>query len=223
MPAYLKRTQKWEHAADLRQIHFAFLERLTGFAESRWPGFTERAEELFAANYFRVPNDGIMCAAFSLLEERFEGRTVLETLLATEPELTAAEAQMVEAERAAWLSWWEVLDSSPRSGIRLRDLLTGAERVVFDEKAVRTARRGVVMCCRVLDFDGVGLFSGGFPLALPKADPRMRMLLSVAEEMVGPTPTAAKVRRDPVGILNGWRMCHGLLRPGVVPEGVAVA
>lgn len=214
--------ERWQRAAERRREHFAFLERLTRFAERRWPGFVERAEEDFAGNYYRTPGDDSLCAAFTLFEERYEGRSVFETFLSTHPELNEAETRVVEAERAAWLSWWEVLDADEQQGVRLRDLLNGTQRSVFDERAARSARRGMVMCGRVIDFDGVGLFSGAFPVGLPRADPRVEVMKSIAEELLGPNPAPATLRKDPVGILNCFRMLNGLLRPGVEPPAEAL-
>lgn len=209
----MKRAEKWSLAEKLQVEQAQLAERVTRFAEERWPGFEQQAEEEFGGNYRRVPRDVAMRVAFTLFEERWEGRTVLQRFLATEPALTPVELQLATAEQESWLSWWRVEEANLRTGIALRDLITGAERTVFDVRAAKTLRRDVVICARILELGPVAIFSGVFPIALHRTQPRLKMALEMTSDYFGP-PTPAALRRDPVGILNVWRMVSGLLRPG---------
>ena len=69
-----------------------------------------------------------------------------------------------EAQRAAWLSIWEVTALDPGTSITLTDLLSGERRVVNDVKASETADARLAILARVVEFEGnaalFGLHSG---------------------------------------------------------------
>jgi hypothetical protein len=59
-----------------------------------------------------------------------------------------------EAQRAAWLSIWEVTEVDRGTSITLTDLLSGEHRVVHDVKASETAEARLAILARVVEFEG---------------------------------------------------------------------
>jgi hypothetical protein len=99
--------------------------------------------------------------------------------------LEAAERAEIEAELAAWLSVWNVVDVERGVGVRVRDALTGETRWVGDVTSSRTAAVHDALLARVVDVAGVSgvagkgrasrpggtsIFSGLHPRPLPPVE-----------------------------------------------------
>jgi hypothetical protein len=113
----------------------------------------------------------------------FDGRTAVDWYL-TEREwsLTRGTIEWLTAQKASWLSMWEVLDVEPGRHIVMRDLLTFTERTVHEVSASRTIERGFVTLCRVVDFGGISVICGMHqsplgPVAGERAVERIRAAL----------------------------------------------
>ena len=114
----------------------------------------------------------------SVYEWAPHGATLLERFLqASNGELSGEERGWLEAQRRAWLSIWEVQTVTPGVDVTLRDLLTGEERRVLERRASRTLVARDAVLGRIVDFEGLSVFCGMYPRALP------------------PTPAAALVTR----------------------------
>lgn len=100
----------------------------------------------------------------------YEGRTGVDWFLEERGwTLARGAVEWLNAQKASWLSMWEVVDVEPGRLLVLRDLLTFAERTVHEVQASRTAERGMIVLCRVTDFGGVSIMCGMHPNPLRPA------------------------------------------------------
>lgn len=74
--------------------------------------------------------------------------------------LMANEQALLEAQRQAWLSLWEILDVERGVGLTVRDRLTGEERFCYEQKGSEALVCRDVVLGRVVDCDGVSCFFG---------------------------------------------------------------
>jgi SEC-C motif len=98
---------------------------------------------------------------------------------------------MLDAEIAACFSIWEVIESTPGVGIRMKDRLTAVERFVSDTRMSQDVRALETILARVVDYDGVFTFSGIFPSPLPPFP---------AETVVSEMKRSCRVRTRPVSL-----------------------
>jgi hypothetical protein len=81
--------------------------------------------------------------------------------------VTANVRDWLDAQLRAWLSIWEVLDVEPGKSIRLKDVLTGEERLVSEVVGSRDMTRHLLLLARVVDHAGLSLLVGMHPNPLP--------------------------------------------------------
>lgn len=81
--------------------------------------------------------------------------------------LSAREMSWCSAQRAAWLSVWEVLDVDPGRRITLKDLLTDETRTVKEASASRSLMKRDAILARVVDHEGISVLCGLYPQSLP--------------------------------------------------------
>lgn len=84
--------------------------------------------------------------------------------------LSVRERSWLDAQRAAWLTIWEVTSVEPGVQLGLRDLLSGETRVVRERTASTTLVLRDAVLGRVVDFEGRSLLCGLHPRALPPFD-----------------------------------------------------
>ena len=80
---------------------------------------------------------------------------------------TLEEQRWLDAQRAAWLSVWEVEDVEPGRTVMLRDLLSDERRTVCETRASKTLVPRDAVLGRIVDYDGVSLLCGVHPRLLP--------------------------------------------------------
>jgi hypothetical protein len=126
------------------------------------------AEWLRFLEDFFDPEAAIQLSAhWSVYHQRVRGETVADRYLeAHARRLSRAERAWLDAQRAAWLSVWEVTDVAPGEGMTLRDLLSGEGRRVREASGSRTAVVRDAMLARVVDHAGVSLVCGAHPRVL---------------------------------------------------------
>lgn len=135
--------------------------------------------------------------------------------------LPEAERALVEAEARAWLSIWEIEDTTPGVGLKLLDLLSGERRGVLEKRGSETLVRGDAVLARVLDHDGLSVVAGMHPRALKPQDAALavklaRKVLKVRRKLV---PLATL--REPGGemdLLSVWEDVLDELREQPMPE-----
>jgi hypothetical protein len=76
-------------------------------------------------------------------------------------------------------SWFEVVEQSPEETLTLRDLILDRQIVITSKTLSKSTNPGDILCGKVLDFDGISLFSGVLPMALP---PRSKPEIEKAKE-----------------------------------------
>lgn len=77
--------------------------------------------------------------------------------------VTPKERSLLEAQREAWLTIWEVQGVKRGHGIELRDRLTGEQRYVHEVAASKSATLGMHICGRVVRYGEVHVMAGVHP------------------------------------------------------------
>ena len=99
------------------------------------------------------------------------GRSVAETYRAAPGRLgSEAEHRWLDAQRAAWLSVWEVEAVEPGRSLTLHDLLSDERRTVQETQGSRTLVVRDALLGRVVEQDGVAVLCGTHPCPLPPFD-----------------------------------------------------
>jgi hypothetical protein len=151
-----------QHELDARLVRELF-----DYAERRFGGEWRRFEKQFDDAREAVE----LARSWAVYGFAVQGRTVLEWYLeGPGHRASRAERAWLEAQRAAWLSVWEVLDVEPGESVTLRDLLTDERRCVREASASRIAVVRDVLLGRVVDCDGVSLLCGVHPRLLSPAE-----------------------------------------------------
>jgi hypothetical protein len=97
-------------------------------------------------------------------EVRFDDHPLVDWFLAERRDtLTADQAAWIESQRRSWLSVWEVDGVDPGNSLSLRDLLTGATRVVTERKCSYEVPAGYAILARVVDHGGFSVLCGVHP------------------------------------------------------------
>jgi hypothetical protein len=86
------------------------------------------------------------------------------------PRPGADERRWLTAQRASWLSVWEVIEVRPDEGLTLRDLLTEEKRRVQEILATETLVKRDCILARVVELDDTAVLGGTHPRPLPPAE-----------------------------------------------------
>ena len=106
--------------------------------------------------------------SWATYERKIEGRPAASWYLEERGRhLMSNERDWLSAQLRSWLSVWEVLDVEPGTSIRLKDVLTGEERLVSEMVGSRTVTRHLLLLARVVDHAGLSLLVGMHPNPLP--------------------------------------------------------
>jgi hypothetical protein len=100
-----------------------------------------------------------------------QGRPAFEWFLEeANPRPGADERLWLDAQRASWLSVWEVIEVRPGEGLRLRDLLTEEERRVQEILGTETLVKRDCILARVVELDEAAVLGGTHPRPLPPTE-----------------------------------------------------
>jgi hypothetical protein len=152
-----------QRAQALHELDARLVRAIGEFAASRYGDrFLGSCDDLVAAE------GGLQLSVpFALYVLRIEGETVLDRYLAERRKrLTGEERAWLAAQRAAWLSVWEVIEVIPGEGMILRDLLSNEQRQVRDASASRTLVARDALLGRVVGDAGSALLCGLHPHSL---------------------------------------------------------
>lgn len=133
------------------------------------------ALERFGAKFERCQDDFLawreavqLFAPWSVYGFPIKGRPAVDWFLEERGEsVPAAERAWLEAQRAAWLSLWEVTAVVPGKRLTLRDLLTGQTREVLESEGSKMLVLHDVLLARIVDFQRISLLCGSHPRVLP--------------------------------------------------------
>jgi hypothetical protein len=107
---------------------------------------------------------------WSVYHFQIQGRPAFEWYLEEEkPKPGSEERRWLDAQRAAWLSVWEVTEVRPGEGLTLRDLLTDEQRRVQEVLATETLVKRDCVLARVVEMDDNAVLGGVHPRPLPPA------------------------------------------------------
>lgn len=152
-------------ARDLRELDTYLVDRLFAFAMRRF-GHAWRGSDTLFPDARR--ENAQLAVPWDLYHRRIDGATVLEWYLRENgAHLTREEQAMLAAQRAAWVSVWEVLAVQPGKQIQLLDLLSGEQRTVEEATASQTLVVRDTIVGRVVDHQGVSWLAGLHPRLLP--------------------------------------------------------
>jgi hypothetical protein len=157
-----------------RLVHFAFRE-----IGRQW--FEDLIRNLDVEFDERMAQLVVPCAVYEW--ESGSGRVVSRFLQSSPRGLSERERGWLDAQQRSWLSIWEVQSVTPGVSISVRDLLTGEERRVLEQRGSQTLSPRDGVLGRIVDFEGFSVFCGTHPRSLP---PR-------------PTATAASALRKALG------------------------
>ena len=112
-----------------------------------------------------------LASPWSVFHFRPKQETVLEAFLRFAPRsLSPEERSWLEAQRAAWLSVWEVDAVDPGVSLTLRDLLSGEERFVHESEGSKKLVLRDAVLGRVVDHEKGSFVCGLHPNPLPPWD-----------------------------------------------------
>ena len=203
----------------IHELDFALVTELEDFALERfgdaWLGFVRDFEDPLIA----VP----LASPWSVFHHRVDRTTVLEAYLRSPPRVVSpVERGWLEAQRAAWLSVWEVVAVDPGKGLTLHDLLSGEERFVHESGASASLVLRDAVLGRVVDHAEGSFLCGMHPNPLPPWD--------AAEVVRRARGRLRRRRKVPVGrlrdegvgryLIHRWEEAVDWLdaRAGVMPE-----
>ena len=135
-----------------------------------------------------------------------QGAPPVERYLAARAQrLSADDRAILEAQRNAWLSIWEVTEVRPGVGVGVRDLLTAEERFVHEVSGSRTLERWASILGYVADYPGVHAFAGIHPAVLRPME--AQPVLSAARARAG-----VRTRRVPPERMRAPALAAALIR-----------
>jgi len=147
----------------VHELDEGLVDDLMEFARERFgPGWL-RGGEVFADPVGAIQ----LSAPWFAYHHEVEGKPAVEWYLAERGKhLSRATRGWLTAQRAAWLSVWEVTAVEPGSGMTLRDLLSDETREVCEVLASQTLVVRDAVLARVVDHDGASHLCGMYPSAL---------------------------------------------------------
>lgn len=190
---------------DLHVLDRQLLDRMFTFARERFGDKWLRYRRDFAGS------DGpeTLVPHWAAYHFRVEGRPICDWYEQDcGQDLSARERGWIVAQRAAWLSIWEVLEVDAGRTITLLDLLTGATRTVLEKSGSRLTPRLLVLA-RIIDYGGAALIAGIHPRPLRPfaAEPALEAARTRARRR-GLVPVE-RVRDESFGrlLLRAWAEC----------------
>ena len=101
----------------------------------------------------------------------FDGKPVAQWFIEDHAgRLAGTEVAWLNAQRAAWLSVWEVVDVEPGRSLTLKDLLTDEIRLVRETTASRSLVKRDAVLARVIDQEETSVLCGLYPRSLRPLD-----------------------------------------------------
>ena len=151
----------------LHELDRRLVVRLTQFALAEfgdeWRSFEDDFSDPDASSQLAWP--------WSVYGFEMEGRSVAEAYRAAPGHrCSSAERRWLDAQRAAWLSVWEVEAVDPGRSLTLHDLLSHERRTVRETQGSRTLVLRDTLLGRVVEHDGVSVLCGTHPCPLPPFD-----------------------------------------------------
>jgi hypothetical protein len=154
-------------AAALHALDEHLKTEISAFALDRF-GFEARAW----ARDFDTPAESLALGIpWSVYHVGVRGRPPVEWYVQEEkPRPGSDERRWLDAQRAAWLSVWEVTDVCAGESLGLRDLLSGAERRVQEVLGTEVLVKRDCILARVVELDDVAIIGGTHPRPLPPSE-----------------------------------------------------
>ncbi len=153
--------------AAIHEVDARLIEQMVDFAGARF-GETLRGAGKDFADFETAPELFFPWLAYHVLCEQ---KTVVQWFVAEHGDhLSNTERMWLQAQQAAWLSVWEVIEVEPGTCLVLKDLLTGEVRSAEEVAASRLLTERDALLGRVVDYQGSSLLAGIHPRPLPPRD-----------------------------------------------------
>jgi hypothetical protein len=154
-------------AATLHALDERLVTEISAFAFARF-GVEARA---WVADFDDPAQVLPLAMPWSVYHFSVQGRPAFEWFLEEANPLPGLdERRWLDAQRASWLSIWEVIEVRPGDGLRLRDLLTEEERCVQEILATESLVMRDCILARVVELGDTGVLGGTHPRPLPPAE-----------------------------------------------------
>ncbi len=151
----------------IHELDARLAESLLRFARDRFPAEWHE----ITASWRRDPLAAQHRGPLSLYHSKIHGASAAEHFAAERgARLTARERGWLDAQRAAWLSVWEVVTLDRGRGMTVKDLLTNETREVLESSASRTLFERHAILGRVAEYEGIAVFAGMHPRPLEPRD-----------------------------------------------------
>ena len=163
--AMLGEYDDWPADMDVHQLDHQLIAHMLEYSGVRWGNrLMNRIDRLATDDV-----DWQLTAHFGVYHINLEdGKTLAECFVEDRGELLDdRQRRWIAAQRAAWLSLWEVTAVERGESLELHDLLTDEVRRVLDSAASEDIGVHATLLGRVLQFDGVDLLAGVHPRVLP--------------------------------------------------------
>jgi hypothetical protein len=126
---------------------------------------------LAAADFFDAASTPSLFLPWAVYHFEVDGRPIVDHFAdRRRRQLSATDLDWLAAQRAAWLSVWEVSGVEPGVGLTLADLLTGIVHTVHETSASQTLVRRDAVLGRVVTHGGAAVLCGVHPRPLPPAE-----------------------------------------------------
>ena len=199
-------TDEAEHAAfqataPTHTMDDRLVNRLSRFAHREFG----EAWEAFADDFADADEAIQLAPSWSVYCFEVDGKTVVDAYLDTRGRRCSREERSwLDAQRAAWLSVWEVEAVDPGKAVTLHDLLSGERRTVHETRGSKTLVARDALLVRIVDHDGVSLLCGMHLRRLPP--------LETAEVVRRARARLRRKRAVPVERLRDARFGRHLIR-----------
>ncbi len=157
-----------EPRAAAHDLDGRLVEQMDQYARGRFgPDWMARPARVFGD----LSMPGALVGPWAFYHHHFEGKPIAEWFLVDRgARLPEEEVRWLLAQRAAWLSIWEVLEVNPGKSLVLKDLLTGETRSVWETTASKSLRLRDALLARVVDDQEQSVLCGVHHRSLPPRD-----------------------------------------------------
>lgn len=139
-------------------------------------------------------SDADIIMDFSYNEAIHNGKSGIELFLDTKPRLSSLEEELCKASRRAYTSFFKVKSTIPNDSVIIFwDLLNGKEIQLMDVNMSKTISLDVILFCRVVEWQGMGMTSGiGFPFTILSEQALLRQYRRDLRKVVYPDESVAR-------------------------------
>lgn len=160
------------------------------------------------------PRPETLWAHWAFYHQVLDGKTIAQWYLeAYDDRLAGVDRAWMEAQLAAWLSIWEIVEVEPGHSMTLLDLLTGETRLVLETSASRSLVKRDCVLARVIDFQGYSVICGMYDRPLPPRDAALVVERTRARLRRKSAVPVDRLRAEPIGfrMIESWEQALSVI------------